>query len=188
MRLLAMLSVFFLMSAPAFAQTRTFEGLRFETPERLVEVTGGPRPDRPFLRLRNGERTDPFSEFLEVMAGPAAELAPMMTQDNYAEVALTPATRFCGRHDVLRNSARDVGSARVIDVGYVCYNHSRSPQYSRQVVRAVGVFHNGTFTGFMFVRMWLDRPHADDALTPEEWMSASDAMVASIECLDCAAQ
>jgi hypothetical protein len=185
MRLLAICGALFMLAAPAFAEVRTFEGLRFETPERLVEFSGGPRPDGPFLRLRNGERTDAHSEFIEVMSGPESALEGRMSRENFGELALMPATMYCGRHEVLRNSTRDVGEARIIDIGYVCYDHSRSPQYSRQVVRAVGVFHNGKFTGFMFVRMWLNRPHADDQLTPEEWMSPTDALAASIECLDC---
>jgi hypothetical protein len=175
-----------LFAMPAHAETRTFQGLRFETPDRLVEFRGGPRPGGPFLRLRNGERTDPHSEFIEVMSGPEAAFEGRISRENYADIVLMPATMYCGRHEVLRNTTRNEGGAQIIDVGYVCYDHSRSPQYSRQVVRSTGVFHNDRFTGFMFVRMWLkEPPHADDQLTPEEWMAPTDALAASIECLDC---
>lgn len=171
----------------AQAETHTFQGLRFETPDRFTVVRGGPRPGGPFLRLRNGERTEPHSEFIEVMSGPEAAFEGRISRENYADLVLMPASMYCGRHEVLRNTTRNEGGAQIIDVGYVCYDHSRSPEFSRQVVRSIGVFHNDKFAGFMFGRMWLKEPaHADDQLTPEEWMAPTDALAASIECLDCA--
>jgi len=176
----------FASHAHASAETYRFEGLRFDAPDRLVEFNGRPRPDGPFLRLKNGERTDAFAEFIEVISGPESDLEGRMTRESFGETALMPASRFCGRHEVLRNSTRTAGDAYIVDVGYVCYEHSRQPQYSRQVVRAIGVFHDGKFTGFMFVRMWANRAHADDQLSAEEWMQPTDGLAASIaECEDC---
>jgi hypothetical protein len=170
--------VFF--AAPAFAAPFALDGVRFEAPATLEQYDGGPRPpDTPFLRLRNGVEEDAFSEQVEVMSGPEAALEGRLTRENYAEFALTPAQRFCGDHQVLRNERRTVGGAEVIDVGYLCLRHSRQPQFSRQVVRTAAVFHDGKVTMFMYVRRWRG-DHGDDQLTPEQWMAPTDAVIASI--------
>jgi hypothetical protein len=172
------------LAVPAFAGTFAVDGVRFEAPAALEQYDGGPRPpDTPFLRLRNGVEEDPFSEQIEVMSGPEAALEGRLTRENYTEFALTPAQRFCGDHQVLRNERRMVGGADVVDVGYLCLRHSRQPQFSRQVVRTAAVFHDGKVTMFMYARRWRGE-HADDQLTPEQWMAATDAVIASISPCD----
>ncbi|MGE0046130.1 MAG: hypothetical protein AB7J28_13195 [Hyphomonadaceae bacterium] len=167
-------------AAPAWAETYTIARVQFEAPERFTRDDGPPRPNAPFLRLRNGARTDPMSEFIEAMSGPEAAMSSLFTRETYAAVALGPANVFCMRSQVLRNTTRQVGEAFIVDVGYVCYDHSRQPQFSRQVVRTQAVFLGGAVTTFMFVRVWLDQPHPDDALTPEQWMAQTDSIAASI--------
>ncbi|MGH6949666.1 MAG: hypothetical protein ACREH4_02245, partial [Vitreimonas sp.] len=162
---------------PAFAATFSLDGIRFEAPAALEQIDGGPRPaGTPFLRLRSGAETDAFSETIEVMSGPEDA---RLTREGFAEFALTPVQRFCGEHQVLRNDRHSVGGADVVGVGYVCLRHSRQPQFSRQAVRAVAVFHEGRVTMFMYVRRWRGS-HADDQLTPEQWMAPTDALIASI--------
>lgn len=182
MRLGVCLSFVVVLGAAPLARAEPiiFEGLRFDVPAQMVRTDEGPRPDGPFLRLRNGERADPFAEFLEAISGPESGLEGRMSRENYAEIALMPAQRFCGDHQVLRNASRSVDGAEIIDVGYVCLRHSRQPQFSRQVVRTVGVFYEGKFTGFMFVRMWRNTSHPDDQLTAEQWMQPTDAFAESI--------
>jgi hypothetical protein len=171
------LVVALVVALPAFAATFSLDGVRFEAPAALVQFNGGPRPaGTPFLRLRNGAESDAFSETIEVMSG--AEDA-RITREGFAEFALTPVRRFCGEHQVLRNDRRSIEGADIVGVGYVCIRHSRQPQFSRQVVRAVAVFHEGRTTMFMYVRRWRGA-QADDQLTPEQWMAPTDALVASI--------
>src|SRR5688572_8605333 len=106
------------IALPAFAATFSLDGVRFEAPAALEQFDGGPRPaGTPFLRLRNGAETAPFSETIEVMSGPEDA---RLTRENFAEFALTPAQRFCGEHQVLRNDLRSVEGADVVGVGYVC--------------------------------------------------------------------
>lgn len=157
-----------------------FEGVRFEAPERFVQFDGPPRPPGPFLRLKNGERDDPHAEFIEAMSAPLAEVGGRITPESFSDYALTPADRYCGSHEVLRNETRAAGEAVIVDVGYVCLRHSRQRQYSRQVVRTVAVFADGKFTSFLFVRMWRAAPHPDDALTAEQWMAPTDAVALSV--------
>ena len=178
MRLMTLLCAAALcVATPALAGAFSLDGVRFEAPAALEQYNGGPRPaGTPFLRLRNGVEADAFSEAVEVMSGPEdARLA----SDGFAAFALRPAEMYCGEHQVLRNDRRTLEGADVIDVGYVCLSHSRQPQFSRQVVRAVAVYHDGRMTMFMYVRRWRGA-HADDALTPEQWIEPTDALVTSI--------
>jgi hypothetical protein len=166
--------------ATAKAETVQFEGLQFETPNDMPRFDGGPRPDAPFLRFRRGAATDPQFDVIEVMSTPASALAGRLSPENFAEFSLRPASMFCGEHQVLRNETRTIEGAIIVDVGYLCLHHSRSPELSRQIVRNIAVFHDDQMTMLQFVRRWRNAPHPDDQLTPEAWISPTDAFAASI--------
>lgn len=161
----------------ASAETITFEGLRFEVPENMPRFDGGPRPDRPFLRFRRGTDRDTQFDVVEVLSGPAD---PSLTAETFGEFSLRPAALFCREHEVLREETRSIEGAVIADAGYLCLRHSRSPRFTRQIVRNIAVFHDGQMTMFQFVRRW-QGSNADDALTPEDWIAPTDPLVRSIE-------
>lgn len=162
--------------SPARAETVAFQGLRFETPENMPRFDGGPRPDNPFLRFRRGTDRDGQFDVIEVMSVPAD---PRLRPDNFGDFSLQPASMYCGEHQVLRQERRSIAGAEIVDVGYLCLRHSRTPQYSRQVVRNIAVFHAGQMTILQFVRRW-QGANADDGLTAEDWIAPTDALAASI--------
>jgi hypothetical protein len=160
----------------AFAETVTFEGLRFATPDNMPRFDGGPRPDSPFLRFRRGDDGDSQFDVIEAMSGPAD---PRLTPDTFGEFSLRPASMFCGEHQILRQETRSIDGAIIVDIGYLCLRHSRSPDYTRQIVRNIAVFHDGRMTLLQFVRRWRGS-NPDDGLTPENWISPTDALAGSI--------
>lgn len=163
-------------ASQARAEIVAFEGLRFEIPDDMPRFDGGPRPDRPFLRFRRGADRDPQFDVVEVMSGPAD---PRITAETFGEFSLRPASMFCGAHEVLRDERRSIEGGVIVDVGYLCLRHSRSPEYSRQIVRNIAVFHDGQMTMLQFVRRWRGS-NSDDALTSEDWIAPTDPLATSI--------
>lgn len=164
----------------AQAESVRFDGLQFETPAEMTRHDGPPRPNGPFLRYRRGTDADAQYDVIEAMSTPLADVRGRFTPKTFAGYALAPATMYCGAHEILRNETRAIGDATIVDVGYLCLDHARAPELSRQIVRNIAVFQRERLTMVQFVRRWRAGPHPDDALTSADWIAPTDALAASI--------